>query len=178
MFYFCQPSFGRSQARYRKEQPSVKSQFKTKNFKFRKLKNNNSCLIITEKINKLIRKALFSKGLTLQLNSPPFVSLLKPGHLKNWKKLIHELKIRWNHKCENNRWALADLNACELLFFKFEKNRLTLRSILKKVPPRHDSLSGGYSLSVVYRIILWDQPSIFRLWSSWSVKFSKKNFIF
>jgi hypothetical protein len=37
----------------------------------------------------------------------------------------------------------------------------------KKVPPRHESLSGGSTLSAVYRTLLWDQPSIFSLWSSW-----------
>jgi hypothetical protein len=46
----------------------------------------------------------------------------------------------------------------------------------KKVPWRHQRLSGGSTLSAVYRKLLWDQPSIFPLWSSWRVKFSKKKF--
>ena len=46
----------------------------------------------------------------------------------------------------------------------------------KKVPRRHQSLSGGSTLSAFYRKLLWDQPSIFPLWSSWRVKFSNKKF--
>ena len=71
------------------------------------------------------------------------------------------------------------VNQIKSLFLKLEKIRLrglTLRSIWKKVPPRHDSLSGGYFLSVVYRKFLWYQPSIFLLWSSWRVIFSKTKF--
>ena len=35
---------------------------------------------------------------------------------------------------------------------------LTLGSIEKKVPRRHQSLSEGSTLSAVYKKLLWDQP--------------------
>ena len=52
---------------------------------------------------------------------------------------------------------------------------LTLGSTEKKVPRRHQSLSGGSTLGAVYIKLLWDQTSIFPKWSSWRVKFSKNS---